>query len=208
MKNYTVHYTKGHLVDTNTGKRIFLKRGGKFTILGDDNQFEVRDELALNITILDSEEKLSSLKKEFKDYFLEKVACSGQRFIYRIGLSKKTSEDKVREFLFDAFIKEDLYMRSKNGNDWSLCDCFCETHKCLQGDIQMFETIYGKSLNNLFSNMVAFYFPMQRSGAINAFTGFYMVKNENPAISDLKSKKFWSLDEVRRIIIMRYKNKS
>ena len=43
---------------------------------------------------------------------------------------------------------------------------------------QMIESVPGRSLSNLFANVVSFYFPMQRSTDNNAFTRFWF---EEPA---------------------------
>jgi len=108
MKSFEVKYTKGHLVDTKTNKRIFLKRGGVFNILGDDNQFEEKDELHFDTKPLSETEKLQQLEKNHKNFSLIKIASKDQNFVYRIGLSKSTKEDKEKEFLFNCTILEDL----------------------------------------------------------------------------------------------------
>lgn len=209
MKSFEVKYTKGHLVDIKTNKRIFLKRGGVFNILGDDNQFEEKDELHFEIPPLNDMDKFNQLKSAYKNFELEKIASRGQKFVYRIGLSKKTNEDKDMEFLFDCTILEDLYVRSKNLEDWSLCDCVCETTECLEGDIQMIESVKGNSLNNLFSNMVAFYFPMQRSGACNAFDYFYLTdENDKVHLYDIKYySRLQNLNTLRKNIITQIRSK-
>jgi hypothetical protein len=209
MKSFEVKYTKGHLVDTKTNKRIFLKRGGVFNILGDDNQFEEKDELHFETKPLSETEKLLQLEKNHKDFSLIKIASKDQNFVYRIGLSKSTKEDKEKEFLFNCTILEDLYIRSRNGEDWSLCDCICVTTECLEGDVQMIESVNGNSLNNLFSNMIAFYFPMQRSGACNAFDYFYFINNEDkPRLFDVKYySKFRKLNDRRKEIVVELKRK-
>ena len=187
MKSFEVKYTKGHLVDIKSNKRIFLKRGGVFNILGDDNQFEEKDELHFETKPLSENEKLQHLERNHKNFSLKKIASKDQNFVYRIGLSKSTKEDKEREFLFNCTILEDLYIRSRNSEDWSLCDCLCVTTDCLEGEVQMIESVNGNSLNNLFSNMIAFYFPMQRSGACNAFDYFYFIeKDDKPRLIDIK----------------------
>lgn len=185
MKNFNVIYKHGHLVNKETGKRIFLKRGGEFNLLGDDGQFEEKDELFLDEQILDSEQKIYSLKNRYSDkdgFKIFKLYDKGERFYFRVGLSKKTSENKDKEFIFDAVLLEDLYIRTSKINRnksekkvrWYLCNCYCESQKCVYGDLQMIEPIRGNSLNNLFSNLVAYYFPMQRSTAVNAFKDFYL----------------------------------
>jgi hypothetical protein len=176
MKTHNVRYIKGHLVDSASGKRVFLKRGGNFTILGDDDQFELKDEMSFDFQPLPAPGKLERLRIKHRNFVLVRLAFAGTRFIYRIGLSRTTSEERAPEFLFDAVLLEDLYMMSKNGEDWTLCNCYCETTECLDGEVQMIEPVQGYSLNNLFSNMVAFYFPMQRSGTVNAFNDFFLPK--------------------------------
>lgn len=207
MKSFEVKYTKGHLVDIKTNKRIFLKRGGVFNILGDDNQFEEKDELNLETLPLNETEKLNQLERNHKGFKLKKISSQGQCLVYRIGLSKKTNEDKEMEFLFNCTLLEDLYIRSKNDEDWSLCDCICETTQCLEGDIQMIESVKGNSLNNMFSNMVAFYFPMQRSGACNAFDYFYLIdENDKAHLYDIKfNNRFQNLNGKRKEIIFEMK---
>lgn len=175
MKNYEVTYTQGHLVDIKTGKRIFLKRGGQFNILGDNDQFDERDELVLEREALNSEEKHKALHKKYgKNFRLQHILPAGERLLFRIGLSKRHSADPALEFLFDAYLLENLYIRSKEVGKWFLCECLCETRQCIDGELQMIEPVRGYSLNNLFSNMVAFYFPLQRSGSCNAFTTFHL----------------------------------
>ncbi len=205
MKNYEVTYTKGHLVDVKTGKRIFLRRGGLFNLLGDDDQFSEKDELQIRKNPLDSKEKLLSLQKQHKRKPLEKIANSGQKFIYRIGLSIRTSEDKRMEFLFDAIILEDLYLYKVNKENWALCECLCETRNCLDGELQMIETIPGKSLSNLFSNVVAFYFPLQRSGSINAFNHFYFAEHDGYKLSDVKNRVLMPLAIKRENVKIKYR---
>lgn len=211
MKSYEVEYTKGHLVDIKTGKRIFLKRGGRFSILGDDHQFVEKDDLKITQKALNSEEKLAALKRTYKGFHLEKIANAYQLFVYRIGLAKTTSEDKRSEFLFDAMILEDLYIRSTKAGEWVLCECLCESRICLEGEVQMIEAVQGVSLNNLFSNMVTFYFPFQRSGSCNAFDTFYFVDERkvnlfnNHKLQDLKNGMFKSLKKTRQEMIDRHR---
>jgi hypothetical protein len=206
MKNYNVSYTKGHLIDKETGKRIFLKRGGSFTLLGDDDQFEEKDILTTKISPLNSQDKLDSLEKKYNHHKLVKVAEQGATFVYRIGISKRTNEDVSMAFLFNAVLFEDLYIKAKcnakNKNDevkWSLCDCICETTDCLDGDIQLFENVQGTSLSNLFSNMVAFYFPMQRSGACNAFNTFFFAEQETHSLFEVEQHQYKDYSNLKNI---------
>lgn len=201
MKNYTVTYNKGHLVDSDSGKRILLKRGGVFNLLGNDDQFEKKNHFDDNNKPLNSKEKYKKLDRKHKD--LDLMARAGDILIYRIGIDffNKTDEDYSHEFLFEALLLEDLYMKSSkytNGNpSWTLCECLCETSNCIDGDMQLYETIKGKSLSHLFSNMVAFYFPMQRSGVCNAFKTFFIPKSNGHKLNDVKFKNLPNLDWYR-----------
>lgn len=206
MKNYNVIYTKGHLVDVQTNKRIFLKRGGHFTILGDDNQFEEKDILTTKIIPLNSQKKEEVLRGKYKQHKLVKIAEQGTIFVYRIGISKSTNEDVSREFLFNAVLLEDLYMKTKCNNlikndevKWTLCECICETTECVDGEIPLVENIQGTSLSNLFSNMVAFYFPLQRSGACNAFNTFFFTEHENHKLGDIERNQFKHYSKLHNI---------
>lgn len=209
MKNYEVNYIKGHLVDVKSGKRIFLKRGGRFFISGDNENFEEKDELSLDKKPMTPNEQAEWLqnKHRIKGHLIERLAPRNSELFYRIGLSKITGEDRNREFLFQATLLEDLYMYSTDhGSKWSLCDCLCETSQCIEGDIQMIEPVRGLSLNNLFSNMVAFYFPMQRSGACNAFDTFFYPGKITSKLFDLKEKHLKSLGDKRESIVQEYKH--
>lgn len=207
MKIYKVQYIKGHLVDIETNKKIFLKRGGSFCIQGEDDQFEEKDELQYLDKPLPSDEKIDSLRKEFKGFHLEKICKAETEFVYRIGLSKKSSEDKVPEFLFNAIVKEDLYLKSKNGEDWSLCPCVCQTTECLEGDVQLIESVSGSSLSNLFGNVVTYYFPLQRSTACNAFKTFFINnQNKDLTLNEVKYRHADSIEMYRQTAIIKYAN--
>ncbi len=203
MKTYKIQYSKGHLVDVETNKRILLKRGGEFTLLGDDDQFEEVDKLNVPLKSKNAIEKYQSLTNKYE--YIEKICSAGSRLVYRVGIKKKTSEDKNNYFLFDAILEEDLYLKSNDGKNPSLCDCLCYSKECLEGDLQMIEPVYGNSLNNLYSNLVAFYFPLQRSGACNAFDTFYIANDEDLNLENLKNKSHLSLRKMRSQIIEKYK---
>lgn len=79
----------------------------------------------------------------------------------------------------------------------------------------MIETVQGVSLNSLLSNMVASYFPLQRSGACNAFDTFYFSKQsiltlfyEYPKhkLDEVKSGKLKSLNVAREKVKKKYGN--
>ncbi|GJQ61576.1 MAG: hypothetical protein SCALA702_06290 [Melioribacteraceae bacterium] len=187
MKNFEVKYEGGHLVDIKTGKRILLKRGGNFSILGDDDQFEEHEQISLQRKIMDSKEKETFLIKKYSNHILHKILDSGTVLYYRIGIPSGAKKELNRFYYFNAILHENLYLKSKDGKSLTLCDCMCKTTQCIECNIQMFEHVEGYSLNNLFSNMVAFYFPLIRSGACNAFDTFYTRdKQPNKQVASIK----------------------
>ena len=93
---------------------------------------------------------------------------------------------------------EDLYIMSKEGSNWALCACKCETSECLEGDVQMFEPVYGQSLSNLFGNVVTFYFPFQRSTSCNAFTTFFFAESGYHKLYEVKNKLLKPLESARQ----------
>ena len=205
MKSFEVENIRGQLIDVETKKRVILKRGGKFIISGKDDQFEERDEIHKESNQLNSEEKIYALEKEFKNCEFVKIADANTEFIYRIGLGEKTSEDKTAEYLFNAIVLEDLYVKTKNYVKWSLCPCLCKTTECIEGDVILHEPTCGSSLNNLFGNMVIEYFPEQRAAACNAFTTFYFKKGfPEPYMRNIKDRRVNSLDERRTAIARKY----
>lgn len=205
MKTYKIRYSKGHLIDVETNKRILLRRGGEFTLLGDNDQFEEYDYLNAPVEKKSSDDKYADLKNKSGVTHLEKICSAGSRLAFRIGIKKRTEEDQHSEFLFVAVLEEDLYLRSSDGEKWTLCECLCYSEECVEGDLQMIEPVYGNSLNNLYSNLVAFYFPLQRSGACNAFDTFHKVGEEVPTLSRIKNSPHTKLKDNRKKIIKEYK---
>ncbi len=107
------------------------------------------------------------------------IANSGEIILFRVGLSRKNDEDKSNVYWFRGTLLEDLYLVVTDNGKIQLFDCACEMRDCMSGDLLVFETVYGKSLNQLFSNVVTFYLPLQRSGSANAFTTFCIGHENN-----------------------------
>ena len=202
MKNYNVIYNKGHLVNAETGKRLLLKRGKRFSIQGDNDSFEEEDELTkLHEKALDRDEKLEKLDYNFRNHKFYPVAKAGDYLAFSISIRHQTDEDNTKTYWFNAEILEDLYMKKNlNSKDQkiSLAPCLVKTVDCFRGDINLYEDIYGFSLNNLFSNMVAFYFMLQRSGACNAFRTFQILSHKAESYDDYQRIKKMSLEDIRK----------
>jgi len=215
MKSYSVKYTKGHLVSNENGKekRIVLKRGQTFQITGEDESFEQKDDLVEPREIRSENEQWYDVRLKNKNRYITKILPRGVKFVFRIGLLRKTEEDSVQEFLFKGELKEDLYLHAKEDRErWSASQCTCVVKDCIEGSLSMYEPIAGYSLNNVFANVVAFYFPLQRSGACNIYKHFFitdkpdevtlgMIKNYDlEYIHNQKDLNLYKLEILRKII--------
>lgn len=207
MKNFEVTFKNGLLIDKQTGKRINLKPFETYYLQGDDHSFLLEKYIKTDYKPLSTNEKLKTLEKKHKGYELKQLASAGDKFVFRIGLGKRFEEDVVREYLFDAILQEDLYMKKKHNKDsWTLCNCVCFSDKLLEGDLGFpFQKIEANSLSELFANVVSTYFNMKRSTACNAFKTFYKYPIEDrPSLLWLKSSKL-NLDLKRKALIIKEK---
>ena len=209
MKNFEITYKNGLLIDKQSGKRLNLKPFETYYLIGDNDSFLLEDYVKTQFNPLDSNEKLEALKKKHRAYELERLATSGDKFVFRIGLGKRFEEDEVREYLFDAILREDLYMKTKhNQNTWSLCNCVCKSSTLIEGYLGFpYQTVQANSLSELFANVVATYFNMKRSTACNAFDTFFMCPDgTKPDLDWLKQNKNLKLDVKRKAIIDKRKD--
>lgn len=191
MKNFEITFKNGLLIDTKTGNVLNLNPQANYTIQGDDNNFLLDDFKKVDYTPLNASEKIEKLSKKYKGYQLEKIAAKNDEFYFRIGLGKRTKEDKEKEYLFNAILEEDLYLKSKNGTVWTMCQCVCRSSKIIEGELGFpFQTVVAQTLSELFANVVSTYFNQKRSTACNAFKTFHsLIQNEVPSLDWIKSKK-------------------
>lgn len=209
MKNHEITFKNGLLIDKKTGKRLNLKPFETYYLQGDDDSFLLDEYIKDEYEPLNSEEKLESLQKKYRNFELVPIASNGAKFVFRIGLGKKRQEDAVREYLFEAEILEDLYVKKKQSkSNWRLCDCVCKSSNLLEGDLGFpFQTIEANSLSELFANVVSTYFNRKRSTACNAFETFYEYpKIEMPTLNWFRLDKKINLDDRRKAIISNYKS--
>jgi hypothetical protein len=208
MKNYEITFKKGLLIDKNTGKRLNLKPFETYFIQSDDDNFLLEDYTQTNHKPRTSAEKLKDLEERYKGYVLKKILPKETLLCFRIGLSKRLQDDVVSEYLFEAKLEEDLFIKQKKGKEtWSLCNCICSSNNLLEGELGFpYQKVQAKSLSELFANVVATYFSMKRSTTANAFKEFYLFPiNEKPSLKWIKESKKGNLDHLRKIEILKAK---
>ena len=172
MKNIKVIFRNGQLIDAENKKQIHLVPGEQYFIIGDDNAFRKSGYLEEERKPRTEQAMRAFITEKYDGFKTERILKAGDNLYFRIGLGKTTSEDKTNEYLFEAILQEDLYIRSKKGEKWRLCECMCKTGKKVRGNLPFIHEIKGNSLNNLFANVVIHYFSGKRSTACNAFTTF------------------------------------
>lgn len=205
MKNFEVFFKNNQFVDKQTGKVLHFKPNATYAIQGDNENFLLEDFLFQKFTTLNSDQKKEALHKKFKNFQLTKIAAEGTFFYFRIGLGKITAEEIEREYLFRAIIQEDLYIKSKLGEKWNLCNCICKANQLVEGDLGFpFEEIEANSLSELFANVVSTYFNKKRATACNAFTTFYFEPiEETPSLYWIKNRAKLNLDVERKTIMIK-----
>jgi hypothetical protein len=176
MKNINIRYFKGHLIDIETDKPVHLKTGETYALQGDDFAFSTSDPLNSAPEILTAEEKAEAINKTNTNNKM--IIASGTRFQFRVGLGKNTKDEQHKEFWFGGELLEDLYLVLSKNEKVQFAPCHCLVDEVISGSLIIPEKVYGASLNNLFSNVVTYFFPFQRSAAANAFKTYEFEKHD------------------------------
>lgn len=183
MRNIRVVFNNGQLVSSDGKQQIHLSPGKEYVIIGDDDAFlEEEYHNPLN-PILNEEDKERRILKTYSNFQVKRILKAKQELFFRVGLGNRSEEDKNQEYYFQVRLLEDLYLRSKDGKSWKLCECRCESSELLEGYLPFVHTIQGNSLNNLFENVVTHYFSGKRSTACNAFNAFGLLQENAKGIS-------------------------
>lgn len=109
--------------DIVTGKEIHLKPNARYTFQSDNENFLHADFMSQSLPVLKADEKISALQRKYKQFDFKKLGSVGNTFYFLVGLGHKTAEDLGRQYLFEAQIEEDLYMKAKKDDKWNLCEC-------------------------------------------------------------------------------------
>lgn len=206
MKAFKVIFQRGHFVDIITGNRIIPVPGEEYIITANADAFSEEDEKFRNIKPLSKANKLTWVEKDFGSRGYIKLLDAGTNLFFRVGNSKKLTGEKSQQYIFTCALQEDLYIYKLNKRkgdsdaDWRLVDCLCILDECLIGGLTITQRIQAESLNKLFSHVVTFYFPHQRSTACNAFSTFYLYDGREIVYSGPINETYESLGRLRKLI--------
>jgi hypothetical protein len=211
MKSFNVIYRHGHFIDKETDKRLIPQQGSEFVIIAEPNSLlEFDDKLTVAKPMSSDDKKLWAFRQFGKGNYI-KIADAGEELLFRVGNSKVAKGDESNRYILLCSLKEDLYLYllkgklGKRPNDWRLADCICELKECLEGNLLLSENIKAESLNKLFSHVVQFFFPTQRSGSTNVFTTFYIYKEiMKPTFTTPFKGIYESLDDRRNKVVRNF----
>lgn len=209
MKAFKVKFSHGHFIDIETNKRLIPVQGHEYLITAEDTAFRVMDMKLLIGQILNSEDKEKWARDEFGSGNYVKILDAGTHLCFRVGNSKKVEGDESIQYFFVCILLEDLFLykhTNKEGNDvknWRLANCAVKLENCLLGGLTLSERITAKSLNDLFSKTVQFYFSLQRSGSVNVFNTFYLYNEGMPVSFDSAFMKgIRNLGKIREEVVL------
>jgi len=208
MKNLEVIYQNGQLILAQNKNQIHLVPGKKYYINGDDDAFLEHGYMEEKNNIRNEKEMLAYINTQYGNFTCERILQAGTKLYFRIGLGRKTLEDKTNEYLFDAILLEDLYIRSQQGTTWRLCECICKTGEYRDNKLPFTHTITGNSLSNLFSNVVTHYFSYKRATTCNAFNTFALASEVgNVNLNWIKRKDTVFIENIRNDVVRHFNEK-
>jgi hypothetical protein len=191
MKSYDIIYKNNKFYDTATQKRIYPKDGQKFLLVGDDQNFGDHDPINIPPTaaeLLDSAAKFIQVQKikNLKTHrlFLKK----GTQLYFEFNLTKRKSATEETHYRFWIELLEDLYLHTCN--NWKtetppeLHACHCKVFKEETQNLEFFEPIYAKSLNEVVSKTRQFYFPNQGTPGASVYVTVKI--NSRETLEDLR----------------------
>lgn len=180
MKSKEVIFRYGHFWCKETGKRIIFKEKDEYTLVTQREQFEDKDDLNKPSTsLLDAESKEASVCNKKNVEFYNKILPAGSKIYFNISIKNEPLR------IFELVLDEDLYVTLKSSNKKDLPDlekCTCRVVKELTGNLDFFEELHCKSLNNAHEKTFVHFFSKKGSPTSNAFDTFY-TKQTNPESS-------------------------
>ena len=191
MKSYNIIYKNNKFYDTMTKKRIYPKDGQKFLLVGDDQNFGDHD--PLNIPPVDTELSDSAAKLiQVQNIKNIKAQClflkKGTQLYFEVNLTKIKSAAEKTHYCFLIELLEDLYLHTclnwKPETLPELHGCHCKVFKEETQNLEFFEPIYAKSVNEVVSKTRQFYFPNQGTPGASVYVTVKV--NSRETLEDLR----------------------
>jgi|GEM_PF-1298296 len=202
MKSINLSYKNGHFYDIEKQKRIELTDGAEVTLVtSDTNLLEYQTFVGQKSIIRSSQELRKRLadgvrKGNVQTYECICIAKTKLYFTIPIAVDNKSHT----HYGFEVELLEDLYAvikTSRKHKTANLYDCACKVIKNPSNNIDFFEEVYAKSLNEVYKNTYVHYFGNQGNPACNAMDKFYLDIVEVDSIRNkitIKAEQLDSLD--------------
>jgi hypothetical protein len=187
MKSINLIYKNGHFYDAESKQRLELADGAEVMLVVTDPEFvkpqEFVGETPNPKTVEALNNKLKRLKenREVQQYELLYPRGTHLYFTIPIAIDNKT----YTQYDFQVELLEELYAIIKTSwKDQSagLYDCTCVVIDNPSQNIDFFEIVCAKSLNELYKNTYVHYFRNKGNPACNAMDRFYLNENPNETI--------------------------
>lgn len=193
MDSINLIFKNGHFYNKDTKQRILFREGEEYHVVASsDDGFEKASSAGRsNIKITTQEGLLRELaQKEKKKIPFKKLLDKNTCLYFSVDFSEEIYEFKAR-------LETDLYLYKSASNskkDYILHDCYCKTIESTTRNIQFFEEIEGKSLNDLYKCTYVHYFGNKGNPAENALIAF-LLEDRKTTIDDLRQK---ALEKIKK----------
>lgn len=173
-------FLNGHLIDSNTQKKLYFVQGAQYVIVTEPTAIREEYDFLKIDDPRNSEEQKSWINDKYSGTKSFKIMDSGDQLFFRVGTPRMQEWDKDHYYIFTCQLLEDLYVylaKGKKGDDqthWRLVDCKAKLLDCIHGQILVPYALSAESLNRMYTITSQFFFPFQNSGSANAFDVFHL----------------------------------
>ncbi|GAB3710167.1 hypothetical protein GCM10027592_46920 [Spirosoma flavus] len=187
-----VVYRNGHFYEKSTGKRFSIKTGSEIVVVADSAVFgDCTPAGNFDLESRSEQKIIAELTADYAEVKFQKLLPKGSKLYFYVS-SLSEYPHKLR---FEVELLEDLFAWLKASwkqQEGRLADCFCKTTKELDNQIDFFEEVYGKSLNEVYKNTFVHFLGNHGNPACNALDRFYVnVYDESKIVRELVSDKKW-----------------
>lgn len=187
MKSINLIYKNGHFYNATTKNRLELADGAEvMLVVSNEKMLEPQEFVGEKSETKNSKElnnELKALKNKGEVQEFEVLYEIGTHLYFNIPIAIDKKNYAYYEFQIELL--EDLYAFIKTS--WkdktaNLYDCACRVISNPTQNIDFFEEVYAKSLNEVYKNTYVHYFRNKGNPACNAMDRFYSDQDKDKTI--------------------------
>ncbi|GAB3026610.1 hypothetical protein [Spirosoma pulveris] len=192
MISKNVVYRNGHFYEKSTGERFSIKTGSEIVVVADSSAFgDCTPAGNFDLKPRSEEEIITKMVSDDIAIMFQKLLPRGSKLYFYIS----SMGEHPRKLRFEVELLEDLFACLKpcwKQQEGRLVDCFCKTSRELDNQIDFFEEVFGKSLNEVYKNTFVHFLGNNGNPACNALDRFYYgLYDESNTVRGLVSDKKW-----------------